>query len=867
MSQHPAIFISYRRTETVGHARAFHLYLCQHFTSEAIYFDLQSIESGDKFPERLSKAVAKCRVLLALIGPDWLEVSNKAGVRRLDDPNDFVRQEISQALSLGKKVIPVLFGDTPPPSEEDLPGPLKRLAERNVHIMRGNVNEYKSQLAQLVRLVAKVPGVPKPLPDPSSGERYYRNLPQAPSIDPAVLEQAQQKLAQMPLDKVPDPCAPPEGSCLAFRSSRVFVGRQQDLMDLARLLKGGKTAAIGQIAAATGLGGIGKTQLASEFAHRYGRFFAAGVYWLNFADPQAIPAEVAACSSTAQAGFDLEAQVRQVLSAWQSALPRLLVFDNCEDQHLLEQWLPKAGASRVLVTSRRQTWDAALGVEMLQLGVLDRDDSIKLLCTLAAHLTQDEADAVAGELGDLPLALHMAGSFLNCYKDGVHPWEFLQQLQDKSLLSHDALKGRGTSFNPTQHELHVAKTFALSYGKLDPDRNIDRIALELLARTSWFAPGTPIPKALLLKTLDDEDNPIDPLDMMDGLTRLSDVGLIASEEQGDLVLHRLLALYVQGAPCNDDKARSSVETELLKEANRINNSGLPAGLIAWQPHLRFVTDWAMEREDETGANLCNTLGYHLYSIGDYQAARPYYENALEIRKKVLGDDHIETANSLNNIGGLLQVMGEYRSARPFFEKALKIRKQKLGELHPDTATILDNLGHLLQLMGDYQSARPYHENALNIFLRVLGEEDAQTAICMNNLGTLLYLISDYESALPYFEKALKINENVYDKEHPNIASSLNNLGRLLEVMGNYRSARLYYEKALEIRKKVLGEEHPVTAQSLNNLAMLSLNENKIEEATSYMHVALAISKKILGDDHPNTKKMMGNLEKIKQKLR
>ena len=78
------------------------------------------------------------------------------------------------------------------------------------------------------------------------------------------------------IDRVPDPCEPTEGSCLAFRSSRVFVGRQQDLMDLARLLKGGQTAAIGQIAAATGLGGIGKTQLANEFAHRYGQFFAGG---------------------------------------------------------------------------------------------------------------------------------------------------------------------------------------------------------------------------------------------------------------------------------------------------------------------------------------------------------------------------------------------------------------------------------------------------------------------------------------------------------------------------------------------------------------------------------------------------------------
>jgi hypothetical protein len=155
----------------------------------------------------------------------------------------------------------------------------------------------------------------------------------------------------------------------------------------------------------------------------------------------------------------------------------------------LEQWLPKAGASRVLVTSRRQCWDDALGVDMLKLGVLDRDESTKLLSTLAAHLTHEQADAIADELGDLPLALHMAGSFLKVYKEGVRPSDFLLQLKDPSLLDHEALKGRGTTFNPTQHELHVAKTFALSYDKLDPNDSTDRIALALLARAAWFAPG------------------------------------------------------------------------------------------------------------------------------------------------------------------------------------------------------------------------------------------------------------------------------------------------------------------------------------------------------------------------------------------
>ena len=164
MSHHPAIFISYRRSDAAGYAFALHRDLCRRFASGAIFFDRQSIESGDTFRERLRDAVTECRVVLALIGPEWLQVQNDDGMRRLEDPKDFVRQEISQALRLDKKVIPVLFDDKPPPLKKDLPKPLKALADCDALTLRGKLYEYDTQLAELVRLVGKVPGVPQPLP-------------------------------------------------------------------------------------------------------------------------------------------------------------------------------------------------------------------------------------------------------------------------------------------------------------------------------------------------------------------------------------------------------------------------------------------------------------------------------------------------------------------------------------------------------------------------------------------------------------------------------------------------------------------------------------------------------------------------------
>lgn len=180
MSQDHAIFISYRRRDAAGHARALHRDLCRRFVTDAIFFDRQSIESGDTFPETLRDAVTECRVLLALIGPEWL---NDDGLSWLNDPNDYVRQEIVQALELSKKIIPVLFDDTQMPAEDALPKPLKALASCDAHILQGKNYVYDTQLEELVRLVAKVPGVPQPLPDPGSAEIFNHDLPPIPSVD------------------------------------------------------------------------------------------------------------------------------------------------------------------------------------------------------------------------------------------------------------------------------------------------------------------------------------------------------------------------------------------------------------------------------------------------------------------------------------------------------------------------------------------------------------------------------------------------------------------------------------------------------------------------------------------------------------
>jgi tetratricopeptide (TPR) repeat protein len=865
------IFISYRRADSADICGRIYDRLAQHFGKAAIFKDVDNIPFGADFPRHIETILAQCAVELVVIGPRWLEISDDKGRRRLDDPEDFVRIEVERGLSRDILVIPLLVTGASMPGTDQLPPGLAGLVRRNAVPVRADPDFHKD----MGRLIGQLEAVVPPLP-----------------AGPPSLADAERRLASLPLDDIPDLAPLPPGSRMPLTSNPLFVGREEDFKTLAKAMKGGETVAIGQvqIAAATGLGGIGKTQLAVEFVHRYGQYFAGGFFWLSFADPKAIPAEVAACGE--RGGLDLplgfsnlplDDQVRLVLSAWQSPLPRLLVFDNCEKEELLARWRPPTGGCRVLVTSHRATWDVTLGVQALPLGVLSRAESVALLRKFRPELAEDDAKAIAEELGDLPLALHLAGSYLARYRHAVTPKDYLTQLRAPNPLAHRSLQAGGIS--PTQHAQHVARTFVLSYDRLDPADPADALALALLGRASYFAPGEPIPRDLLRATLDygtvtklktglwmklrnllrignptleTRNQKLETEQGEDGLARLVELGLLEAEAEGALRLHRLVTAFVRGVAA-DAEAQEVVEETLFAEAARLNEAGYPAPLLAWQSHLRAVTDAAQKREDERAARLCNALGYHLHVIGDYARARPYYERALRIREQVLGEEHPDTAQSLNNLGGLLQALGDLAGACPYCERALRIREKVLGGEHPDTAASLNNLGGLLKAQGDLAGARPYYERALRIYEQVLGGEHPDTALSLNNLGLLLYAMGDLAGARPYLERALRITEKVLGEEHPDTALSLNNLGYVLQAQGDLAGARPYLERALRITEKVLGEEHPDTALSLNNLGALLYAMGDLAGARPYCERALRIREQVLGEEHPDTAQSLNNL--------
>ncbi len=736
--------------------------------------------------------------------------------------------------------------------------------------------------------------------------------PRPVAAPPEEIAAAMQRLAAMPTDTIPDPSdVLPPGSWLAqLPRNRQFVGRAGDLRTLATLLKGGTTVSISQTQAvvASGLGGIGKTQLAIEFAYRYGRYFA-GVFWLLFAQPEAVSTEIARCGGSAYlqlfteaAGLKLEEQVALVRARWGCGLPYLLIFDNCEDPDLIRTYHP-GGATRVLITSRNPDWPGDLGVQGHALGVLQRAESIALLRQQRPTLSDSEADALAAELGDLPLALHLAGRFLAGPGKSLSVARYLAELRSPRIFERLPLRAQDGRL-PTGHGRDVARTFALSYERLDPQQAEDALALQLLARTVYLVPGEVIPTALLQATLETDPDDLDgQLAAEAALERLLSLGLLERVGDAGLRMHRLVGAYGrQVRP--DASAQAAVERVVLELAQQLAAAPTFNALTAFQPILTGVTEAALARADTGAALLCTALATHLRHLGAYAAAQPYVERALALREQllgtthpltaeslntlaeiyraqgnydaarplaeralaiceqVLGAEHPATAQSLNTLAALLVHQGEYAAARPLAERALALRERVLGPDHPHTADSLTILAVLLKSQGEYAAARPLYERALALRERVLGPDHPHTVDSLTNLAVLHHMQGDYGSARPLYERAVAIRERVLGMEHPTTATTLHNLAAVYDLQGNYAAARPLYERALAICERVLGAEHPYTAHNLNSLAELYRNQGNYNAARPLAKRALAVRERVLGTDHPYTAYSLTNLAKL-----
>ncbi|MEM7113568.1 MAG: tetratricopeptide repeat protein [Chloroflexota bacterium] len=703
-------------------------------------------------------------------------------------------------------------------------------------------------------------------------------------------------------DPLPDPMTlaspgdlPPQ-SVLPYQRNLDFTGRENELVVLGqRLLPWGEEESgdwrlsepsnsstmlstslqppISQSTAVaiTGMGGLGKTQLAVEFAYRYGRFFEGGVYWLSFAQAETVAEEIAAIGGERGMRLFKDAdkitqtdQIGRVQRAWQEAIPRLLIFDNCEDEQLLQQWLPVSGGCRVLVTSRRSDWARELGMLSQPLVTLTREESSRLLGRLAPHLSHDtpEIGQIADYLGDLPLALHLAGSFLRRYRR-ITPASYLQQLDKIGLLQHPSLLGRASTVSPTAHELNVARTFDINFEQLDVADEADAVALQLLVRAACFAPGELIPTQLLLTTMQqDEADLMAELLTDDGLARLVGLGFLRPAEKGSVVMHRLLVQFTHDRLPNDEAAETAVAETVVKAIQ--NHQRVTDGLFTMplaSAHIHHIYSTANEPTAAV-ARLVAQLGFHYIHVSDYIAAQKYIELGVTLNQSLHGSNHIQTAKSINLLAIIKRWVGTFEEAWTLFQKALAIHEKVLEPNSSLLCRCLNNIGYFLMIRGGYEQAQTYLERALRIANQNKSANRAEIAISQNLLGLVFLNLGEIKKAHQYLISELASREQYATANNPRLAISQHGAGQLYLKLQDYDQAQYYLEKALATRKTVLGMKHLLTTRSLCVLGELFLVQAQYQQAGAYLTQALAVQEALFARKQPEmatTLKFLGEL--------
>jgi hypothetical protein len=327
-----------------------------------------------------------------------------------------------------------------------------------------------------------------------------------------------------------------------------------------------------------------------------------------------------------------ERNLAGVRAAWREPIRRLLIFDNLEEPDLLRVWQPHEGGCRVLITSRHQTWAGRTGVWPLPLPPLERDASLVLLlaereraggptreAVLADPAEWAAADAICAAVGDLPLALALAGAYLGTTPHT--PLTHYHAALEKNVLEHPSMHAEWLDEAlPGHHVPSIVATFHLSYDRLAAGDAGDDRARRLLHRAAWCAP-VPIPRPLLVRlaAADPEAEPTDEAEETAAfaLHRLAALGLIEPlPADGTARLHRLLAAYVRTRAPDPAGDAAAVEGALIEELYLLNEAGYPLAGVSYLDHAREAAARAAARGDADAATLLNNLGYLLKEQGN-----------------------------------------------------------------------------------------------------------------------------------------------------------------------------------------------------------------------------------------------------------
>jgi tetratricopeptide (TPR) repeat protein len=639
---------------------------------------------------------------------------------------------------------------------------------------------------------------------------------------------------------------------LPFPPNPFFTGRKKYLELLDQYFKEGGSVVITQPISISGLGGVGKTQLALAYAHScYFKVYRT-ILWVNAANRATLEDSYLSLAYLLELLEKDEHEVGHIVRAVKTWLEEhtdwLLIFDNADDLQLARFFLPTTPRGHILLTTRSQiVGNIAVQIEVEAMepseglifllrrsGVLKAETELETIAPDIRNAARQLVETLVGH----PLALDQAGSYIEETRISFATYIRLYTDQRLILLNERGLLG-------DEHPETVAITFEVSFQRAC---ELYSTAADVLRFCSFLHPDA-IPEELLSQ---DESLKLNPLAFNKAIAALRRYSLIKrNAEKKMLSVHRLVQAVIK------DRMNEEFIEQWAKRTVLLVNIAFPYVEYAnWSyceilvSHV-FISYELIQRHHiviPESAHLLNKAGYYLYLQDRYEEAEQLLNLALSIQSKLEQDhpDKIQVLNDkvqiLNDLGLLYNAQHKYEQAESLLQEALTIQEQ-LND--PNPAQSLWILGLVYFGNGKYKQAEQLYQRALMIREEMFGIEDYRIATVLHNLALLYEHQMKEEQAEQLYQRALAIQEKQLGSEHPDLARTLECLALLYSRQGRYEEAEKLHLRTLAMKRRLFGREHFTTAMELNNLAVLYHNQGKSEEAKKLYLEALAISKQYL----------------------
>ncbi|MGZ8190872.1 MAG: tetratricopeptide repeat protein [Methylococcaceae bacterium] len=625
-----------------------------------------------------------------------------------------------------------------------------------------------------------------------------------------------------------------------------MIGREEVLQQVHQQLCIGKRTAIGQTVSFQGLGGLGKTQLAVEYAHTYQHEYANGVIWIN-ADQDIFVQliQLAEQARWVSPLSDQEFKLTTAIKRLREVPDCLIVFDNLENLKDIEEILPDTHVrSHILVTSRFEQ----SGFHPIPLDTLMPEQGLQLLLQEAERQPQSEdenqaASAIVQQLDGLPLALELAGAYLR-RRTSVSWQEYLELLLENLPAAFPKSLQKESW---TRHESDIYSTLKI-HEALFVEEPLLKDILDVL---TWSGPAT-MSVSLLCALL--------AQDKASNLTGALSLGcalriLQQSSDTKAYAVHRLVREVRRAeSPLTQRSDWAEICAQRLSEwfeKHRVDFHDLPL----FEGNLDHLQIWQQNTQvlglPLQAARLLWLQAYPAWHWGRYREAKRYIEQAQGLYAKSATPDIALKAHLLNDFGTVMSELGNTKAALELTEDALGLRRELFGEEHKDTAISLGNIAGYYAALGDKSQALEISNQALQIRRKLFGEDHRYTALSLGNIAEF-YSSINISCALALGNQALQIRRKLFGEEHPETAHSLHNIAGTYKRLGVLKQALELGEQAWLIRQKLLGDVHPETVISNSNLIGYLMDNSQRPEAFERLQRQLTLIKK----DHPHYGRLM-----------